>query len=87
MGSLSGGQIRNGFKILKMISGVLTYMEKKNKKGEQVPQKYRNALVDLSNKYYSILPYNFGRQLPDVISSTGQVAEQMRILEVRVPPQ
>lgn len=81
LGSLTSGQIRNGFKLLKIISGIITFIDKKNGKGQPVPSRFRTALVELSNKYYSIIPYNFGRQLPDVISQTSQVSEQMRILE------
>lgn len=44
LGSLTSGQIRNGFKLLKIISGIITFIDKKNGKGQPVPSRFRYCL-------------------------------------------
>jgi hypothetical protein len=50
LGSLTSGQIRNGFKLLKLISGIITFIEKKNTAGQPVPSRFRFGITSLPSR-------------------------------------
>lgn len=55
LGQLSDETINNGYKILKKIEVVLTEIKKGNNSNE-------STLADLSSKFYTFIPHNFGRE-------------------------
>jgi hypothetical protein len=42
------------------------------------------GLAELSSRFYTIIPHNFGRMVPPVIRTLEEVQRKMEMLEVRV---
>lgn len=55
LGQLSDETIKNGYQMLKKIETVLNEIKSGNKSRE-------STLADLSSKFYTYIPHNFGRQ-------------------------
>lgn len=70
LGKLSKQQIAKGFEALEEIEAAI-------KKGE------RNKLEELTNKFFTIIPHNFGRTRPPVISDDSVLQGKKEMLLVR----
>ncbi|XP_067097070.1 protein mono-ADP-ribosyltransferase PARP3 [Osmerus mordax] len=68
LGNLSKLQIAKGFEVLEEIEAALT------SSGRSRPKRSSNVLEELSSKFYTTIPHNFGRQRPTPI-------DMMEILE------
>ena len=71
LGKLSKGQIAKGFEVLDDIEKVLD----KKKKGN---------LTELSSKFYTVIPHDFGRLIPPVIKDLEALRQKMDMLLVSV---
>lgn len=69
LGKLSKGQIAKGFEVLDDIEKVL----KKEKSGN---------LKELSSKFYTVIPHDFGRKIPPVIGDEETLRSKMDMLLV-----
>ncbi|XP_051996539.1 protein mono-ADP-ribosyltransferase PARP3-like [Xyrauchen texanus] len=69
LGKLSKQQIAKGFEVLEEIEAAI-------KRGEQ------NKLEDLTNKFFTIIPHNFGRNRPPVISDDSVLQRKKEMLLV-----
>ena len=69
LGKLSKGQIAKGFEVLDDIEKDL----KANKK---------TRLKDLSSKFYTVIPHDFGRTIPPVIDNLELLRNKMDMLLV-----
>lgn len=70
LGKLSKLQIAKGFEALEEIEAAI-------KNGQ------RNKLEDLTSKFFTIIPHNFGRNRPPVISDDGVLQSKKEMLLVR----
>ena len=71
LGKLSKSQIAKGFEVLDEMEST---MKKKKTTG----------LMELSSQFYTIIPHNFGRQRPPVISTLETVRQKLDMLQVCV---
>lgn len=69
LGKLSKGQIAKGFEVLDEIEMVL----QKKKTGN---------LTELSSKFYTVIPHDFGRRIPPVIRDDEALRAKMDMLLV-----
>jgi len=77
-------QIRNGYNILSALSDIVKYIKTLKQRGQPVPQKYNDALEELSNKFYCIIPYDISVNSTatlEVINSEKLIAQKIRVLE------
>ena len=70
LGKLSKTQIAKGFEALQEIEDAI-----KKKKDSQL-------LYELSSRFYTLIPHDFGRQRPPAISSAEDVRKKMDMLLV-----
>jgi poly [ADP-ribose] polymerase 2/3/4 len=71
LGKLSKATINRGFQVLKDLSVLL-----KDGTGSE-----REEIEDLSNRYYSLIPHNFGRNRPPVLSDIDRLKKELELLE------
>ncbi len=71
LGKLSKQQIAKGFEVLEQIEAEI-------KKGE------RNKLEELANKFFTVIPHNFGRNRPPIISDDSVLQGKKEMLLVRI---
>lgn len=69
LGKLSKQQIAKGFEVLEQIEAEI-------KKGE------RNKLEELANKFFTVIPHNFGRNRPPIISDDSVLQGKKEMLLV-----
>lgn len=69
LGKLSKGQIAKGFEVLDDIEKILN----KQKSGN---------LTELTSKFYTVIPHDFGRSIPPVIKTIEQLRQRMDMLLV-----
>ena len=69
LGKLSKATINRGFQTLKELAALL--------QGAVTPQQ---GIEELSNRYYSLIPHNFGRQRPPVIGNTDALKFELDLL-------
>jgi poly [ADP-ribose] polymerase len=72
LGKLSKTQIAKGFEVLEEIEAELKKAKPSNK-----------ILTDLSSKFYTVIPQDFGRQRPPTISETETLQKKYDMLIVR----
>ena len=70
LGKLTKDQIKKGYE-------VLTEIEAEMKKKSPV----HSRLVELTNRFYTLIPHNFGRVRPPVINSSEMLKKKMQMLE------
>jgi poly [ADP-ribose] polymerase len=70
LGKLSKANIDRAFQTLKDLANLL-----------QASVSDRDEVEDLSNRYYSLIPHNFGRNRPPVISDAQQLKGELDLLE------
>lgn len=44
-------------------------------------RKLREELTDLSNRYYTVIPHNFGRQAPPLIDALSTIHQENQLLQ------
>lgn len=71
LGKLSKAQIAKGFQALEELEEAL---KKKSRK---------TVMEELSSKFYTIIPHNFGRQKPPVIDASDILEKKKEMLLVR----
>lgn len=71
LGKLSKGQIAKGFEVLDDIDKVL------NKKG-------KGNINELSSKFYTVIPHDFGRNVPPPINTIEKLRQRMDMLLVSI---
>ena len=69
LGKLSKTQIAKGFEVLEQIEDVLKQGRKTN-------------LTELTSKFYTLIPHNFGRQRPPLIADEETLRKKMDMLMV-----
>ncbi|KAF2675763.1 PARP-domain-containing protein [Lentithecium fluviatile CBS 122367] len=69
LGKLSKATINRGFQTLKELASLL-----------QGAVSSRVEIEDLSNRYYSLIPHNFGRSRPPIIGSTDTLKNELDLL-------
>lgn len=69
LGKISKAQIARGYEVLEEMKEIVATGKKA-------------GLSDLSSKFYTIIPHNFGRTVPPVISTLEDVQRKMEMLEV-----
>lgn len=74
LGKLSKLQIAKGFKVLEEIDGAMNASQTSSTK-----------LGELSSKFFTTIPHNFGRTRPPVIDSSEIVEKKKEMLLVRSP--
>ena len=74
LGKISKSQIAKGFEALEQIEDAV-----KNKK--------TSKLAELSSLFYTLIPHNFGRQRPPIISDEDTLRKKMDMLIVTSSPQ
>lgn len=72
LGKLSKGQVAKGFDVLDELEAALE--GKKNKQ----------KLTELSSKFYTVIPHNFGRSVPPVIQSLDVIRSKRDMLLVGI---
>jgi poly [ADP-ribose] polymerase len=70
LGKLSKATINRGFQTLKELAALL-----------QGAVSSQTEIEELSNRYYSLIPHNFGRQRPPVIGSTDTLKNELDLLD------
>lgn len=70
LGKLTKDQIKKGYE-------VLTEIEAEMKKKSPA----HSRLVELTNRFYTLIPHNFGRVRPPVINSSEMLKKKMQMLE------
>ncbi|KAL0486628.1 poly ADP-ribose polymerase [Acrasis kona] len=66
LGKLSKEQIKKGYSTLKLIQNVLDRVQNEDEEDDGYDV---NSINDLSSKFYTIIPHDFGRQRPPAIKS------------------
>ena len=77
LGNLSKLQIAKGFEVLEEIEAALT------SSGRSRPKRSSNVLEELSSKFYTTIPHNFGRHRPTPIDMMEILEKKKEMLLVR----
>ena len=78
LGKLSQGTLEKGYLALKELGDVLLDPKSASKKYNQ---SLTTIYHDLSSRYYTVIPHDFGRKRPTVISSEAQLKAEMDLVE------
>lgn len=82
MGQLTSTQIKNAYRILNVLSGILTYKKEMEARKREVPEKVSQAIGELSNQFHRVLPFNFsGNNLSLNINKRKILAEKLNLLQ------
>jgi hypothetical protein len=73
LGKLSKKQIRKGYEILKECE------EELNQKNPK-----KNVLLDCTNRFYTLIPHDFGFKIPPIIGTLKMVQSKMEMLDVSI---
>lgn len=68
LGKLTKEQIRNGYLVLKEIEAAINSGQ-------------RGKLIELSNRFYTLIPHSFGRMRPPVIGDSETIKKKLAMLE------
>lgn len=71
LGKVSKNQIQKGYEVLEEIETVL-----------KSPKKKKDELASLCNRFYTIIPHDFGFKLPPMIDDLEALQKKMDLLEV-----
>ena len=69
LGKLSKSQIAKGFEVLDELESA-------------IKKKKTAGLMELSSQFYTIIPHNFGRQRPPIMSTLETVRQKLDMLQV-----
>ncbi|EME48380.1 hypothetical protein DOTSEDRAFT_67440, partial [Dothistroma septosporum NZE10] len=78
LGNLSRSTILRGYQALKDLSALFS---DPNLAQSEHGLTYNNAVEELSNRYYSYIPHNFGFSRPPVIRETERLRKEVTLLE------
>lgn len=78
LGKLSKATITRGFQALKDLSALI---DDPNSAAADYGTSFRNAVENLSNTFYSVIPHAFGRNRPPVINSQAMLKTEIELLE------
>ncbi|KAF8610399.1 PARP-domain-containing protein [Ceratobasidium sp. AG-I] len=78
LGKMSKGTILNGFGALKRLSEVID-----NPNGELAKELggYTKACAELSGRYYSVIPHDFGRHKPVIIDNNDTLKRELELVD------
>ncbi|CEG48226.1 poly polymerase catalytic domain containing protein [Plasmopara halstedii] len=86
LGKLSKTQISQGYALLQQLSQALNEIEELNKINTETKPSARRSRARhssrLSSDFYTLIPHNFGRNLPPMIDSLDEVKLKIDLLEV-----
>jgi len=75
LGKLSKGQIKRGYKALRAIAQEI------NRQADPSVPNDRVKLTNLSSQFYTVIPHDFGMNLPPPIDSRKRLSRKIRLLE------
>lgn len=78
LGKLSKATILRGFQSLKELSAL---MDNQSLAMSVYGEDYQTAVENLSNSFYSVIPHDFGRNRPPIISTQPMVKKEIELLE------
>ena len=78
LGKLSKRTLKSGFEALKELAELLS---NPGLADEVHNMSYANAILEISNSYYSTIPHSFGRNRPPVISNNDLLKREVELLE------
>lgn len=66
------------------MAGILAYKKEMKKRNREIPKQVKTALIDLSNKFHCILPFNFSNyNLSLQIKKRKILREKLNLLQVK----
>jgi len=77
LGKIKKSQIKDGYKVLTEIQDILTDLEIKDRQKKQ-------KLQDCANRFYTLLPHDFGHNSPPLIDNLEAVKKKMDLLDALV---
>ncbi|KAF8467354.1 poly polymerase catalytic domain-containing protein [Kalaharituber pfeilii] len=78
LGKLSKSTLNQGFLVLKAIGDLLNNPSLAQSQHHCSP---RDAFIQLTNRYYSVIPHAFGRNVPPVINSPQMLKKEVELIE------
>ncbi|MCJ1433535.1 hypothetical protein MMC27_002898 [Xylographa pallens] len=78
LGKLSKRTLKSGFEALKELAELLSNPSLAD---EVHNMSYTDAILEISNSYYSTIPHSFGRNRPPVISNNDLLKREVELLE------
>ena len=79
LGKLSRRTLEHGFTALKRLADLI--IDPNNAQSEYGTD-YGQAVQDLSNRYYTVIPHSFGRSRPPIINDEIRLRKEIDLLEV-----
>ncbi|KAF8251255.1 PARP-domain-containing protein [Wilcoxina mikolae CBS 423.85] len=81
LGKLSKTTILQGYEVLKKIGEVINDPTTVQTKYSEYGTNYRDVLNQLSSRYYTVIPHDFGRSAPRVIDSPQLLKKETELVE------
>lgn len=78
LGKLSKRTLKTGFERLKELAELLTNPALAD---ERHNMPFTDAVMELTNSYYTVIPHSFGRNRPPMISSDERLMKEVELLE------
>ncbi|KAJ6129548.1 hypothetical protein N7512_002328 [Penicillium capsulatum] len=78
LGKLSERTLKRGFSLLKELAELISAPDLADSRYDMG---YAPAMEHLSNQYYTVIPHDFGRNRPPVLSSDAQLKKEIELLE------
>ena len=78
LGKLSKRTLESGFKALKDLAELLV---DNSLAGSKHNKSFADAVHDLSNRYYTVIPHSFGRSRPPVITDEQRLKREIELLD------
>jgi poly [ADP-ribose] polymerase len=73
LGKIKKAQIRDAYRVLTEIQNLL--------ESKEDPTKMNTRLKDCANRFYTLIPHDFGRATPPLIDDVEQVKKKMQLLD------
>eukprot|EP01098_Paradermamoeba_levis_P003195 TRINITY_DN1486_c0_g1_i2.p1 TRINITY_DN1486_c0_g1~~TRINITY_DN1486_c0_g1_i2.p1 ORF type:complete len:482 (-),score=187.38 TRINITY_DN1486_c0_g1_i2:17-1405(-) len=77
LGNLSKKHIHSGYEVLKQIDKILNDSSLTDKEK-------KNALLEQTNKFYTLIPHDFGREAPKLIDTADALKDKMKMMEALI---
>jgi poly [ADP-ribose] polymerase len=81
LGKLSKTTILQGFEVLKIIGEVINDPTTVQTKYSEYGGNYRDVLNQLSSRYYTVIPHDFGRSPPQIIDTPQLLKKETELVE------
>ncbi|EAU88494.2 poly(ADP)-ribose polymerase [Coprinopsis cinerea okayama7 len=81
LGKLSKDTILRGFNLLKQIGEVIGDPANAVQNFSEYGNSYQQILSQLSSRYYTVIPHNFGRSVPPVIGDQSMLKREAELVE------